>query len=395
MKFNLTICFLAFTTFVFAQKRELQKIEKALMANNVVEAKKIFSEIDENSVDPALLSTYKLANGFVLLGDIQNSKASLEDAELAGVLFAEAKALGYDRPELIALGEQLFKDRLYRLGEEYIVKKDYEKAALVLEKIYLTDKSSLTYANDAANLYYSAGNLEKAYELYKMLFEKEFNGVKTIYKAVRTTNGAIIEYENPSVRDRDINLGIASTPTQSKTESVAGDLVLKLVYLTNKLKSLTEAKDVFQEAQKIYVGDQSLELTKPDIYLQLGMHEEYLKATETLLADIKDPKTFDNLAEIAQQKSDWDQTIKYYSSSLALNANNFVANVNIANAYIQKGNGSTITGKEQEELYKSALSHLEKANEIQPKDPNVVNTLTQIYGLYKMDAKLAELKAKQ
>jgi len=395
MKLNITICFLAVTMLAFAQKREIQKIEKALLANDFAEAQKVFSTINVSEVEDEFKAGYKLAEGFLKLGDVQASKASLEDVLAAKTLIEEAKTLGYDKPEYVTMGLQSIKSRLYKLAEQLLVKNDLKGAAKLLETLYSMDTTNLAYANDIANMYYAGGELKKAYEYYSLLFEKEYDGVTTLFLAERTTNGAIVEYDTPDLRARDLKLGLVINPTQKKTESVAGDIVLKLVYLENTLGSNEEARKLFSKAKTVYMNDASLNVVSPEIYLQLGMNDEYVRASEKLTNGVTDPRFFDKLAESAQGNAQWDLVIENYTKSLNLNEDNFPAQVNLSNAYIQKGNLDTTTAKEQETLYKTAITHLEKANAMMPKDENVIITLTQLYNAYKMEDKLEALKAKQ
>lgn len=395
MKFNLTLCFLLVASLAFAQKREIQKIEKAIKANNFTEANEIFESINADKVEADYKGAYNLANGYLLLGSIQSSKASATDLQKAKSLFDKAEELGYDNKDLITLGYELIKNRYYTIAQEFIAKKDYEGAAGTMEKLFLLDTSKLEYAYDTANLYYAGGNLVKSNEYYTKIFEQKFDGVRVIIKAERVTNGSVVEYESQERLNKDLKLGIVVNPSQSKTESVAGDLILKLVYLKKELVSLEDAKALFEKAQTMYVDDASLKSATPEIYLQLGMTSEYAASANELAKGVENPAVFDKLAESAQKNENWDVVIDNYSRSLNLEAKNFPALVNIANAYIQKGNMEITTAKEQLELYKLAIGNLEKAYLMKSDDKNVTGTLLQLYEVLEMTDKLNALKAKQ
>jgi hypothetical protein len=393
MKFNLTICFLAVAMLAFSQKREIQKIEKALTSNNFVEAQKLFSSIDPAVVEDKYKGGYKLAEGMLLLGDLQSSKASLEEVKKANMLIAESVKLGY-KSDYTVIAEQLVQNRLYTIAEECLTKKDFKGSAAALEELYLLNPLNLLYANDAANMFYADGDLSKAYEYYNLLVENKFDGVKTKYLAVQATNGTTVEYANQAQRAQDLQLGLATEPKDEVTESVVGDVVLKLVYLKEKLESETAAKDFFKNVQSVYPNDVSLEILTPEIYLQLGMMDEYMATKAALTQGLTDPRVYDKLAEVAQSNSQWDLVIDNYEKSIGLDNQNFPALVNISNALIQKGNLDKITAKEQKELHKKAMAYLEKANIMKPKDENVLATLTQLYTAYKMEDKIAALKEK-
>jgi tetratricopeptide (TPR) repeat protein len=157
---------------------------------------------------------------------------------------------------------------------------------------------------------------------------------------------------------------------------------------------LEKAKFTFNKSLSRFPDDVSLEMAKPEIYNNLGMMEEYEQAVEKLNSSEQDPKVYDNLGTAALKAKNYDKAIGYLSRSLDIEPSNYASEVNLSNAYIEKGNLETTTATDQEVFYKQAIKHLEQALAIKPEDPNVMNTLVSLYGVFQMTEKADALKAK-
>lgn len=394
MKLKLTLALLVVASISFAQKREIQKIEKALSSGNYAEAKEVFSKIAPDEVEDKYKAAYEFSKGIVMLGNLSNSKVDYATTIKAKELVLMSKELGYDNVDNLELALSVVKNRLFMIAQEKLTAKDLQGAALSLEQLFNLDNSNLSIANDTGNIYYASGNLEKASEFFTMLFAKGYNGVTTKYFAERVTNDSKVEYADLKLRDKELKLGLIKNPTEVTSESIIGDIVLKQVFIKKEKSGLDTAKAFFQEALAMYPKDLSLKLVTPEIYLLLEMKEEYEKSSALLTEGITDPDVFNKLAAISEKNEQWDEVIKNYENSLKIKSDGYVALVNIANAYVQKGN-AVETYKEQVGLFTSAVGYLEKAIAVDDTNKDVVNTLVQLYEILKMEDKLAALKAKQ
>ncbi len=394
MKFKIAFLFLVISNIALAQKKELKELEKALQGKKYYEAATILKSIDENAVEEKSKADYYYFKGETLIGDAAKSKATEDQIAIAKQSLRTAVSLDSKRKAGADILISTANNRLYAIVQELAKNGKLVEAAGLLDIIYEDDTSKLDILNIAASLYYHAGEFKKATNHFEVLFDKGFTGVKSSFYAVEVATGEKRIF--PNLKSRDI--GVISKeyvkPTNEDSPSEVGNIVLSLVWLYKQGGDLQKAKDFFERAKAKFPQDESLKLKFADIYLTLDMMEEYEKASLELDKNVKDPKVYDNLALAAQKTSNWDQVIKYYKSSLALNSENFAANVNISNAYIQKGNEESTTAADQEEFYKSALGYLEKANTMKPEDDGVRNTLIQIYKIFKMDDKAALLEKK-
>jgi tetratricopeptide (TPR) repeat protein len=395
MKLNLAICFLAVTTLAFAQKREIRDIESAVKSRKFDDAKKMFQAIDENTVEEKYKEDYLYLKGLVLLGNPGNSTATAVEIATAKEAFKETVKLNSSKKDAVTGLIDSANNRLFKIAQGHIENDEFQEAAQLVDLIYKDDTTRLEMLNNAAVLYYSARDFLNAKQAYDQLYAKNYTGEVTYYYAINTENGEKISFPSAKTRDFSLLSKQFSTPTEEKTDSSVGDIILNLVWMYKQDDDLPKAKKLFEEAQGKYPDDISLKLKSADIYLLLEMMDAYEKASNALSNGVTDPSIFDNLAASAQKNEEWDQVIKYYLSSLELKEENFKACVNISNAYIQKGNMDITTATEQSDFYKTALTFLEKANVMMPSHKSVIGTLEQLYGVLNMKDKLAALKAKQ
>lgn len=394
MKIKFTLLLFLAVSMAFAQKKQMKELEKALQAKKYGEATTILKSIDENSVDENFKANFYYFKGETLIGDPAKSSATIDQIATAKESLRKAISLDIKLKENANILISNANNRLFLIARDLLKNEKGVEAAGLIDLIYEDDKTNLDMLYSAATLYYGAGEFEKAQDRFETLFDKNFTGVKTSYYAVEVATGEKRLFPNAKARDIGVLSKQYTKPTIEDSKSEVGDIVLNLVWLYKQSGDLQKAKDFFEKAKVKYPQDKSLKLKYSDIYLQLEMMDEYEKASLELTESVKDPKVYDNLAIAAQKTSNWDQVIKYYKSSLDLNIENYAANVNIANAYIQKGNAESTTAKEQEEFYKAAMGHLEKANSMKPDDESVRNTLIQIYKLFKMDDKASLLEKK-
>jgi tetratricopeptide (TPR) repeat protein len=395
MKLKLTILFLAVASLAMAQKREIRKIEKAIESNDSSEAVKEFNSINESEVEAKYEGAYSFYKAATTIGVSVESNASEEELYESLDLIKKAVKLGYDNEELITSFESKAKERLFSLANKKLKSNDTKGALVIVNYLSDADTSNLTMYYNAARLAYQAGEFDKAKEKYQTLIDKEYTGEEVSYTAVKISDQK--EENFPSKRLRDFSVSTSKThtnPKDIKTASEVGIIVTNLVWLYKNEGDMDKAKGTFENAQKKYTDDESLKFSMADIYLTLEMMEEYKQATESLTNEVKDPKVYDNLALAALNTKDYDQAIKYYELSIGIEANNFVAQANLGLSYVEKGNLAATSAKDQLELYKKAIACYEKSHEVEPDDKTAINTLISLYGVFDMNDKVAEMKAK-
>jgi tetratricopeptide (TPR) repeat protein len=394
MKLKLTILFLAVVSLAMAQKREMRKIEKAIDKEDFAEAFGIFNSIDENAVETKYAGTYQFYKAASLIDLTGITKAGLADLRAAEAAFYEAKALGFNDLKLELLLENRMQKRKLDIANEKVAAGEPQIALSLVEEVYEKDPRNLDLLYDAGNLAYTNSVFDKAIEKYDLLLEKKYTGERTNYLATNQ-DGVVEKFSNKTVRDFSIKSKSHTLPTSETTPSNLGDIVLKTVWLyTNQKQNKQKAILIYETALQNHPKDTSLELVKADVYLTLGMMEEYKEAVENIDLDITDPKVFDNLGQAAMKSKNYESAMRYFKSSLKLAPDDYFALVSLSNAYLETGNLEQTTAAEQEELYLKAIRSLEKAHEVKPEEKAVMGTLLSLYDFLQMKEKSAEIKSK-
>lgn len=393
MKFKLTIVFLAIASMAIAQKKEIKKITKAVEKGDFSKAQELFNSIDKNSVEADYQGAYeffKAANFMDLTGV---KPASLDNLRQAEVAMAKSKELGYSNLKFEPILQNVIETRKLQIANDKVASGDTDTALKLVDELYKKNPENLDMLYNAGNLAYSSSKFDMALEKYSILLEKGYTGVKTTYLATSAT-GQVEQFSNKQVRDYSIKAKTHTNPASEKSNSNLGDIVIKTVWLYVNKEDKVKAKEVYDTALKSNPDDQSLKLVKPDVLLTLGMMEEYKEAIENMDSDVTDPKVFDNLGAAAIEKKNYESAIRYFQSSLKLEAKNYYALVNLSNAYLETGNLETTTAAEQKELYTQAVSYLEKAHDVKPEDKGIMATLVSLYDFLEMTEKSAQMKAK-
>ncbi|KQC34012.1 hypothetical protein AAU57_12230 [Nonlabens sp. YIK11] len=384
---------LAISSIAFAQKKEIRKIEKALEKGDYQEVSSVFSEIDENEVEDKYQADYTFYKAVTMIGNPGNPKASGGELTESISTIDRAKELGYGNDEYISIYKQAAKAAIFAEAQK-LLKKGDQKGALgnvvFLTKLNPEDQSMRL---NAADLAYRIGDFEVAKTNYEKLMSEDYTGIEKTFIATNVDTNEEEVFPNKQAADFAV---ISQKFKDSKVElskSKLGTLVTNLAWMYKNDGELEKAKTLFSDAQAKYPNDESLKLASADIYLLLGMNDEYEKAISKLNNNITDPKVFENLGIAAGEKENWDQAIDYYKKSIELNPDNYVVQNNIAVAYIQKGNLEETTAAEQKDLYMSAAEHYEKVLELKPDMDSAKQTLISIYKSFKMDDKAAALEA--
>ena len=147
------------------------------------------------------------------------------------------------------------------------------------------------------------------------------------------------------------------------------------------------------------------------MYLKLQDFATYKKlVSEVLEKDPNNPDLLFNLG-VVSSKTDAASAETYYKKAIELKPDYVNAYLNLS---ILKLEGETkivdeinklgtsekdnkryeVLKKQREDIFKSALPYLEKANELDPKNEDVAATLLNVYGALEMTDKKKALKAK-
>jgi tetratricopeptide (TPR) repeat protein len=393
-KYILIAC-LAAGTAVFAQKRELRKIEKAVMTGDLATAQEIFNSINEQEVEEDYKGQYLFFKAASLAGVIEKKKPTYEEVVQAEKLIAESESLGFKDENMLPMVKQIVASRKIEIANDRLLAGDIKGGLKIIDAIYESDTSNKDMLMTSAQLSYQSEDFAGATSKFQELFDLGYTGQSTDYFATNISTGVEENFGNVNLRDVSVNSVRSHTNSRDEVSpSEIGSIVNNLVWLYKNDNQLDKAKFTFNKALDRFPDDVSLEMAKSEIYNNLGMMEEYEQAVEKLNSSEQDPKVYDNLGTAALKAKNYDKAIGYLSRSLDIEPSNYASEVNLSNAYIEKGNLETTTATDQEVFYKQAIKHLEQALAIKPEDPNVMNTLVSLYEVFQMTEKADALKAK-
>jgi tetratricopeptide (TPR) repeat protein len=407
---------------LFAQKDELKAAEKAIKNGNAEEAKATLAKIEGiiGSAEDAQKAQYFILKGNASLNLAQkkvDEDKNIEDAEKAynEVIATESKS-GKNKYTADAQKSLLEVKRL--LTNSAIVDNDnkrYKESALKLYRAYLMDKK------DVALLYYAAGSAinaneyDMALDYYTQLKKLNYSGEATNYTAKSKIND---EYQNfPNMKDRDkaVAIGTHSDPKTENVPSKRPEINKNIALILVEKGRIEEAKKAIIEAKELDPNNTSLILTEADLYLKTEDFATYKKLISEVLA--KDPNNADlffNLGVITSKSKDKGtkgEAESYYLKAIQIDPKYRNAYINLAvlklgdeKELVEKmkklGNSPAEEKKYQalkvqrQDMYKSVIPFLEKAQELFSDDADIKSTLLGVYNALDMTEKYKAFKAK-
>ena len=217
--------------------------------------------------------------------------------------------------------------------------------------------------------------------------------------------------EAKTERDNKVKLKVYSNPRDEKIPSKRGEIYKNIALILLQKDKTEQAKTALSDARKANPDDTSLIISEADLYLKLQDFATYKKlVSEVLEKDPNNPDLLFNLG-VVSSKTDAASAETYYKKAIELKPDYVNAYLNLS---ILKLEGETkivdeinklgtsekdnkryeVLKKQREDIFKSALPYLEKANELDPKNEDVAATLLNVYGALEMTDKKKALKAK-
>lgn len=389
---------------MFAQKKELRTIDKAIDKNDFKTAKQGIAALESN--ESAIEDKYEA--WYYYLKGAAYGKSNVEKAAAAyNKLFEVEKASGkakYTKDAQPKLNE-LIQFVSNQAIEQYN-QKDYKKAK---DNFYLTYKLSPT---DTTFLYNAAvsASIDKDYEVslkhYNELKAIGYTGITTQYFAVNKETGEKENLGAKSNRDTMIKFGKYNAPTQEVSESKEADIVKNISYILINQGKTDEAIVAIKEARKSNPKDLNLLLNEAQLYIKLKQMDKFgALMQEAIELDPTNPTLFFNLGVVNQNEKKTEDAIKYYKKAIELKPDYGDAYMNLAVAIlsgeqvlVEEMNKNLSNFKKYDELekkqkalYKRALPYLEKADKI-ARTEDTVKSLLNIYDVLLMNDKADALR---
>ncbi|AEW84962.1 tetratricopeptide repeat protein [Flavobacterium columnare] len=415
-----TALFLSVTA--IAQKDDIKAAEKALRTGNPTEAKAALDKIEYMVIN---LDSPTKAHYYFLLGNT-NLELAKKNIEEAKSLVAAAKAYN----ELKSTEASSGKNKYTGQAETSLIEvkrlltnnaiadsnaKRYKESAQKLYEVYGLDKKDTTILYYAAGTAINGEDYDSALSYYKMLKDLKYSGKATNYLAKNKSNGQEETFASMKDRDFSVKIGTHEAPRTENVASKRGEIVKNIALILNQKGDLAAAKRAVEEAIQANPGDTGLYTAGMEVALKANDYPTYKKyAQEALAQDPNNADLFYNLGVISGQANDKQAKIDaegYYLKAIQIDPRYKNAYLNlgvlkldgekeIVDQMNKLGTSAADMKKyealktKRENLYKSAIPHLEKAYELFESDKDIKNTLLNMYNALDMTDKYKALKAK-
>ena len=410
---------LLITVATFAQKDEIKAAEKALKKGDSQEAATILKGAESlisNAAD-AEKAQFFFVKGNTFL-DLANKNIDTDkNLSIAAAsyldLIAAEKASGKSKYTTEAAAS--ITAIKYKLINNAIADSKVDKNVESAEKLYdayLLDKKDTLNLYYAASTYVNAKEYDKALKLYGDLKAMNYSGKGTNYLAVNKLTSEEDTFATTQERDRMVKMGTHEKPRTEVIPSKRGEIYKNMALILVEKGRVDEAKKAISEARLTNPEDTSLILTEANLYLESKDFETYKKLiTEALEKNPNDADLVFNLGVVSYNAKNYDEAEKYYKRAIEIKADYVNAYLNLAILKLEGdkvifeemnklGNSEKdnkrylVLKKQREVVFTGALPYLEKAYELDPKNAEVKNTLSSVYGALEMTDKKKALKDK-
>lgn len=404
----LMIAALVVSTMMFAQKKEVKAIEKAVKAGNFTQAKSLLGAAEGflSTMDDKTKQKFLLLKAKSFLGQDNRNIADLEKAVAA---FQMLKGTNLDSQAVAGIGTAVLGMVNGAVDDQKAG--SFIAAADKLEKAYSLSKKDTSYLYYAAANAVNGKNFDKALGYYEQLKNLGYTGIKTEYKATNKETGVVETFNNEQERDFNILAKTHIKPEESPSESQAGEIAKNVALIYISQGNNDKAIEALEDAKKSNPNDIALLRSEAEVYLKMEKMDKYKETINKVLElDPNNPELYYNLGVIADQAGNKEESKGYYEKAVELNPKYASAYNNLAvlvlsqeTAIVDEMNslGTSnadyarydVLKEKRQGLYKSAIPYLEKALEANPEYLDVARTLYNIYGQLGESSKADQMKA--
>lgn len=398
------------STFAFAQKREINKAERAVKAQKYSEALDYLKEAEGaiGAADNDMQAQYYVVKGEALLG---TSGASYDKTKQAAEAYNNAMEL---KPNLRnELHESLGNVRT-KIINSAVKDQNADNFELAAEKLI----DSYDLVQDPDDLYFAAGNMvnaqnfQAALKYYEKLLDMNYTGEILEYVATDKTTGEVVSFADENTRNIAVRTGEYIKPEASKTASRKGEILRNITLIYLEQGENEKAKEIMKTARLSNPDDIYLMRAEADMSYNMGDISRYNKLMNQIVAtDPDNPEIYFNLGVGSQELDETEHAIEYYEKAIELRPDYEGALINLAvlklsqeSKLVEEMNSLGMSAadnkryeqlkKDRENLYEDTLPYLEKALEINPNNIEVIRTIMNIHGQLGNDAKHDAIKAK-
>ena len=400
---------LAAASVVFAQKKEVKELEKAIKSGSYAQAKNLVASAEalEAQMDEKTKLKFTLLKAQAFSGGENKNVAELEKAAVA---FTALQGTKYDVDAYSGIASVV--SSLVNGAVDDQNAQNYSAAASKLEKAYNYSKKDTVYLYFAASNAVNGKDYDTALKNYNTLKELNYSGSELQYFSINKETGE--EELSSSKQERDL-LILAKThinPTERLSEPKSAEIAKNVALIYVSQGKNDEALAAMADARAQNPDDIALLRSEADVYLKMKRMDKYQETIEKVLEkDPNNPELLYNLGIAEYQQGNNEKAIEYYKKAVAIKDDYAPAYNNIG-AIILSDEKSIIDEmnslgtsradydrydvlKEKKEgVYKKALPYLEKALESKPDYIDVAKSLYGIYEQLGMTSKADAMKAR-
>ncbi|MDO5971344.1 tetratricopeptide repeat protein [Flavivirga aquimarina] len=383
------------SAFVFAQKKELKTVEKAIKGEKYTEAKAALKQAEAlmSSMDDKTKSKFYYLSAQVLNA---GGTGSIADTDAALVNLDKVK-IGYSAE--VNLLKQEIANALLLKGNKAYEKKDFSKASVFFEKSYRVTERDTVFLYYAAATAVNVSELDRALSLYEELKKVGYTGIATQYVAFNVEKQEEEVFSNKNMRDLSVKTKTHIKPSERVLESKKPEIVKNIALIYVNKGDNEKAIAAMKEARAESPNDINLLLSEANVHYKMGNTDEFKKLLEQATQmDPKNPELQYNLGVIATESNQNEEAKGYYEKAVELDPNYINAYINLASLVLSKEEAmieemnnlgtSKADNKRYDELrdqrqalYKEAVPYLTKALEIDSKNLSAAKTLMNIYSI--------------
>ncbi len=213
-------------------------------------------------------------------------------------------------------------------------------------------------------------------------------------------------------RDLMVKTGEYIKPTERESESRYPEIVKNIALIYSQQGKVDEAIAAVKEARAQNPKDINLILAEANLYIKLDDKEKFKVLMEEAIAEEPDNAAlYYNLGVINAEMGNKEDARNYYNKAIELDPNQENYYMNLAalelseeTPLIEEMNNLGNTKKDnlrydelkqkREDIYRSAIPHLEKLLSLNPENVDALKTLMNIYGNLGETVKFKEYKTK-
>ncbi len=402
---------------VFAQNDELKTAEKAVKANDFATAISAVNQAEGliANEDQKTKAKFYYLKGLVLyqngnpagdvekIGEAFNQLINFEKETNKQKYSAEIGALL--NKMIVTIAENASNN--YSKAIETKEDADYLKAAKEFQQVYVLSPRDTSYLDNSALVYYFAKDYDSSIKLYEELLALNYTGITTVFVATDKETKEDIVYGDKKSMDLQVKLGLAENPREEKKESRREMIFKNLAQNYSDKGNNEKALEVISKGRAEFPTSYSLLIDEANIYYKAGDNAKFKERLEEAISlNPTEPTLYYNVGVMNMDQKNINEAIKNFEKAIELKPDYADAYNNIGAAIIEKAapiidqmNKSLSDFKkydklqaQQFEIYKQALPYYEKANELNPKSINIIQTLMGLYENLEMTDKLEKIR---